>query len=164
MDKATLLAAVISHLKELKMIAADASEGLLMPMDVDEIKVEQQEDGLDGAPYLIRVSLCCDYNPGLLSDLRRALDALHMIVMRAEIATLEGRMKNVFVLTSCKEGHSEDTEEHQFLASSVHQALRSILDKFSTSQEFSFKSTFSNKRRRVSLFDSSLSSSSENLW
>ncbi|KAF2283514.1 hypothetical protein GH714_011538 [Hevea brasiliensis] len=95
MDKASLLSEVVSHLQELKRSAAEASEGLLMPTDIDEVRVEGQENGLDVGPYLIRVSLSCDYKPGLLSDLRQALDSLHLIVMKAEIATLEGRMKNV---------------------------------------------------------------------
>lgn len=161
MDKASLLAEVIAHLKELKRQATEASEGLLMPLDIDEVRVEQQEDGLHGAPNVIRASICCDCKPGILSDLRQALDALHLIITRAEIATLEGRMKNVFVMSSCKEG---DSGVHQFLAGSIHQAFRSILDKFSASQEFLLKSTLSNKRRRVDSFKPSLSSSSGDLW
>ncbi|CAK7323637.1 unnamed protein product [Dovyalis caffra] len=164
MDKASLLAEVISNLKELKRQAAEASEGLLMPLDIDEVRVEQQEDGLLGAPYLIRASICCDYKPGILSDIRRALDALHLIIMRAELATLEGRMKNVFVMSKCKEGHSGDNKAHQFVAGSIHQAFRSILDRVSASQEFSLKSALSNKRRRVALFGPSSSSSSGDLW
>ncbi|KAH8480229.1 hypothetical protein Peur_062894 [Populus x canadensis] len=164
MDKASLLAEVIAHLKELKRQATEASEGLLMPLDIDEVRVEQQEDGLHSAPYVIRASICCDCKPGILSDLRQALDALHLIIMKAEIATLEGRMKNVFVMSSCKEGDSGDAKGHQFLAGSIHQAFRSILDKFSASQEFLLKSTLSNKRRRVDSFKPSLSSSSGDLW
>ncbi|KAB5512650.1 hypothetical protein DKX38_029678 [Salix brachista] len=165
MDKATLLAEVITHLKELKIQAAEASEGLLMPLDIDELRVERQEGGLHGGPCVITASICCDGKPGVLSDLRQELDALHLIIMRAEIATLEGRMKNVFVMSSCKEGGGGgDTKAHQFRGGSIHQALRSILDKFSASQEFSLKSTLSNKRRRVGLFKPSLSSSSGDLW
>ncbi|KAB5512686.1 hypothetical protein DKX38_029714 [Salix brachista] len=165
MDKASLLAEAITHLKELKIQATEASEGLLMPLDIDELRVEQEEGGLHGGPYVITASICCDCKPGVLSDLRQELDALHLIIMRAEIATLEGRMKNVFVMSSCKEGGGGgDTKAHQFRGGSIHQALRSILDKFSASQEFSLKSTLSNKRRRVGLFKPSLSSSSGDLW
>ncbi|KAJ6379377.1 hypothetical protein OIU76_016079 [Salix suchowensis] len=162
MDKASLLAEVIGHLKELKSQAAEAGEGLLMPLDIDEVRVEQEEDGLCTAPYLIRASICCDYKPEILSDLRKALDDLNLIIMRAEIATLEGRMKNVFVMSSCKEGLSGDSKVRQFLTGSIHKAFRSILDKFS--QEFSLESTLSSKRRRAALFQPSLSSSSGDLW
>ncbi|XP_065876245.1 transcription factor bHLH30-like [Euphorbia lathyris] len=164
MDKASLLAEVISHMKELKRTSAEATEEHFMPTDVDEIRVEEQENKSDGAPYLITVSLCCDHKPGLLSDLRKALDELHLVLMRAEIATLEGRMKNMFVITSYKEQRCKDTEVRELLASSVNQAIRAILYKFSATQEFSLKSTLSHKRRRISLFHPSFSSSSADLW
>ena len=91
---------------------------------------------MDGAPYSIKASLCCNYKPGLLSDLRRVLEALHLSIVKAEIATLEGKMKNIFVMASCKELNFENTEVCQSLVSSVHQAIRSVLDKFSATEEF----------------------------
>ncbi|XP_034701252.1 transcription factor bHLH30-like isoform X1 [Vitis riparia] len=164
MDKASLLGEVVSHLKELKRTAAEISKGLLVPMDIDEVRVEQQEGGLDEAPYSIKASLCCDYKPGVLSDLRRALDTVHLKTVRAEIATLGGRMKNVFVMTGCKDGNLEDTETRKLHANSVHQALRSVLDKFPASQDFSSRSTSSNKRQRISIFNSSSSSPFGDFW
>lgn len=155
MDKATLLAEVISHLKELKRSAAEASDGFVIPMDSDEVIVER-DNGFDGAPDLIRASLCCDYKPGFLSDLRQAIDALHLIIMRAEIATLGGRMKNVVVMTSCKDEHVNDIE--------VRRALISVLDKFSVSQEFPLGTNFSSKRRRISIFNCSSSTSLGDFW
>ncbi|KAF8411039.1 hypothetical protein HHK36_003578 [Tetracentron sinense] len=156
MDKASLLAEVISHVKELKRNATEACKGFVIPMDVDEVRVEQHEDVSEGGPFSIRASLCCDYRPDLLSDLRQALDALHLKTVKAEISTLEGRVKNVFVMTGCEEGNIGSAEARQILASSVHRALSSVLDKFSAPQEFPSRDT---KRRRVSLFDSSCSSS-----
>ena len=164
MDKASLLGEVVSHLKELKRTAAEISKGFLVPMDIDEVRVEQQEGGLDEAPYSIKASLCCDYKPGVLSDLRRALDTVHLKTVRAEIATLGGRMKNVFVMTGCKDGNLEDTETRKLHANSVHQALRSVLDKFPASQDFSSRSTSSNKRQRISIFNSSSSSPFGDFW
>lgn len=151
MDKASLLAEVIRHLKELKGNAEQACEGLMIPKDSDEIRVEEQEEGSNGFPYSIKASLCCEYKPGLLSDIRQALDALHLMIMRAEIATLGGRMKNVFVIISCKEHNVEDSEYRQFLAGSVHQALKSVVDRFSASQDL----VGIRKRRRISIFNSS---------
>lgn len=152
MDKASLLGEVIRHLKELKRNAAEASEGLMIPKDSDEISVEEQEGGLNGFPYSIKASVCCEYRPGLLSDIRQALDALHLMIMKADVATLEGRMKNVFVVISCKEQNFEGAAEYrQFLAGSVHQALKSVLNKFSVSQEM----LGARKRRRISIFSSS---------
>ncbi|XP_027348177.1 transcription factor bHLH30-like [Abrus precatorius] len=151
MDKASLLGEAIKHLKELKKKATQASEGLMIPEDNDEISVEEQEGGLNGFPYSIRVSLSCEYKPGLLSDIRQALDALDLMIMRADIATLEGRMKNVFVIISCKEQNFKDATYRQFLAGSVHQALRSVLNRFSVSHDI----LGTRKRRRVSIFGSS---------
>ncbi|KAK7290856.1 hypothetical protein RIF29_05590 [Crotalaria pallida] len=150
MDKAALLAEVIGHLKELRANATQACEGLMIPKDYDEIKVEEQEGGLNGIPYSIRASLCCEYKPGLLSDVRQALDALHLMIIRAEIATFGGRMKNVFLIISCNEHNFEDAEYRHFLSGSVHQALRSVLDRFSVSQDI----LATRKRRRISIFSS----------
>ena len=44
MDKATLLAEVISQVKELKKNAAEVSKGFLIPKDADEVKVEPYND------------------------------------------------------------------------------------------------------------------------
>ncbi|XVF60891.1 hypothetical protein PTKIN_Ptkin08bG0084600 [Pterospermum kingtungense] len=156
MDKASLLREVIRHIRELKTNAEEACKGILIPMDTDEVRVEKQEDG---NPCLINASLCCDYKPGLFSDLRQALDALHLIILKAEMATWEGRAKNVFLVVSCEEWDSKDTPA-RISTSTLDQTLRSVLDKFCASEEFSFRATLSNKRKRVSLFNSSLSSSS----
>ncbi|CAN1759339.1 Putative transcription factor bHLH107 [Linum perenne] len=165
MDKASLLAKVVSNLKELERNAAEASEGLFMPMGVDELKVEQEGEALDGPPYLIKASLCCDFKPGILSDLKTAIEALHLSLMKAETATLEGRMKNVFVIASRRnEEHQEHTRGKQLLASSVHQAFRTTLNNFSASEELLLKSALPNKKRRISAFDGSLSVSSGDPW
>ncbi|KAK9268137.1 hypothetical protein L1049_010577 [Liquidambar formosana] len=159
MDKATLLAEVISQVKELKKNAIEASKGLLIPTDTDEVRVEPHDDGSGDGTFSVRATLCCDYRPELLSDLRQALDALHLNTVKAEISTLGGRVKNVFVFTGSKEGNTDKTEARQLLASSIHQALSSVLDKVSVSPEYSPRTTLPNKRRRVSFFDSSSSSS-----
>ncbi|GAU22569.1 hypothetical protein TSUD_93370 [Trifolium subterraneum] len=151
MDKASLLGEVIRHLKDLKRNAAQACEGLIIPNDNDEISVEEQEGGVNGFPYSIKASLCCEYQPGLLSNIRQALDALHLIIMKADIATFGGRMKNVFVVISCEEHNFDAAEYRQFLAGSVHQALKSVLNRFSVSQDM----LGARKRRRVSIFSSS---------
>ena len=54
---------MITHLKELKTNAAQASEGLIIPKDSDEIRVESQEGGLNGFPYSTRASLCSVAKP-----------------------------------------------------------------------------------------------------
>ncbi|KAK4438793.1 Transcription factor [Sesamum alatum] len=160
MDKAALLAEVINQVKELRRSVAEATDGTLVPTDIDEVKVEQQEDLNDGTAFSIRASLCCDFKHELLSDLREALEALPLKMIRAEIATLGSRMVNVFVISGRDEDSNvEGREGGQLLVDSVRQALRSVLDKFYASEEFSSRNALSGKRRRVSFFSSSNSSS-----
>eukprot|EP00262_Sarcandra_glabra_P018137 TRINITY_DN6437_c0_g1_i1.p1 TRINITY_DN6437_c0_g1~~TRINITY_DN6437_c0_g1_i1.p1 ORF type:complete len:256 (+),score=41.02 TRINITY_DN6437_c0_g1_i1:141-908(+) len=154
MDKASLLAEVINHVLELKKNATEASRRCTVPTDFDEVKVEPDVDGLSQGGFSIKASLCCDDHPELLSDLKRTLQGLPLKTVRAEISTLGGRVKNVIVMTH--EGHIDDTERRNF-TSSVHQALKSVLDRVA-SPEFSPRSILSNKRRRISPFDSSSSS------
>ncbi|KAK7319795.1 hypothetical protein RJT34_04520 [Clitoria ternatea] len=157
MDKATLLAEVISQVKELKKNAVEASKGLLIPMDADEVKVEPCDDeGGDGS-MSYSATICCDFRAEILSDLRQTLDALQLHLVRAEISTLAGRMKNVFVFT-CYKGDKVNVEACQALASTVHQALCSVLDKASSSLEFSLRTSHPSKRRRLCFIETSTAS------
>ncbi|XP_077251140.1 transcription factor bHLH30-like [Tasmannia lanceolata] len=155
MDKAALLAEVISQVKELKRHATEISKGHTIPSDVDEVRVESNVEGLNKECFHIKASLCCEDRPELLADLQQALQALQLKLVRAEISTLGGRVKNVFVMTC--EGNTNDIE-HRTFAGSVHQALKAVLDRVA-SPEFSPTTALSNKRRRISLFESSSSSS-----
>ncbi|KAF5474516.1 hypothetical protein F2P56_006409 [Juglans regia] len=154
MDKATLLAEVISQLKELKKKAVETSQGFLIPMDADEVRVEPCDiiDGADVGTMSYKASLCCDYRPQLFSDLRKAIDSLQPEMAKAEISTLGSRVKNAFVFTCCK-GGCINIEECQAVASNVHQALSSVLDKASAIPEYSPRTTHPSKRPRVSFFD-----------
>ncbi|KAI8534584.1 hypothetical protein RHMOL_Rhmol10G0102000 [Rhododendron molle] len=156
MDKAALLAEVITQVK-LQKTARESATGLIIPMDDDEVRVEPHHDE-DGS-FSLRISLCCDYRPELMSELRQALDSLHLNTVKAEISTLGDRIKNVFVFTSRKDIDSENAESCQLLVNSVHQALIGILDKASASAEYSPRTTLPTKRRRTSYVDSSSSSS-----
>lgn len=162
MDKATLLAEVISQVKELKKNAVEASKGYLIPMDADEVRVEPYDvEGGDGS-MSYTATICCDYQPEVLSDLRHTLDALQLQLVKAEMSTLGGRMKNVFVFTCCKgkgDNNNVNTEEEcQTLASAVHQALGSVLETASSSLEFSLRTSHPSKRRRLCFVETSTSS------
>lgn len=162
MDKATLLAEVVSQVKELKKKAIEASKGLLVPMDADEITVEPCGDGARDDEFSFRASICCVYRPELLSEMRRALEVLPLKIVKTEISTLEGRVKNAFVFSSSAEERKNfDSEARQSLMSSVHQALNSLRDKSPDLPEYSPRTTITSKRRRLASFDSSSSSSRE---
>ena len=157
MDKATLLAEVISRVNELKKTAWEESQGFLIPMDDDEVKVELCDDGAEDGAVSYRASLCCDYRPQLLSDLRQAIDNLQIELVNSEISTLGSRVKNAFVYTCCQ-GENIDS---QGIANSVHEALNSVLEKAAAASalpEYSPR-TLPSKRRRTTCFDTSCSSS-----
>lgn len=158
MDKATLLAEVISQVKELKKHALEASRGIPIPMDDDEVKVETCDEESKEGTFYFKASLCCDYRPELLIDLRQALGSLQLKVVKAEMSTLGSRLKHVFIFTSHK-GHIDDANDRLVFADSVHRALSAVVDKASAMLEYSSRTTLPNKRQRISFFDSSSSSS-----
>ncbi|URE49617.1 Glycosyl hydrolase family 17 protein [Musa troglodytarum] len=157
LDKAALLAQVINHVKKLKNNAAEISEGYTIPSDVDEVRVEVEGDAMKSGSFIVKASLCCEEGPEILTDLRQALQSLHLKIIGAEISTLGGRVKNVLVMTS--DGTSGAIDKHVLVAS-VHQALKSILDRVNSQVDFLPRTSFSSKRRRISPFESSSSSSS----
>ncbi|KAL2930841.1 Transcription factor bHLH30 [Bienertia sinuspersici] len=150
MDKATLLAEVIAQVKVLKKQAIEASKGLLVPTDSDEVIIEPySEDELGDSSFAFRVSICCHYKPELIPDIRQAINDLKLTITKAEMSTLEGRVKNVLIVTGCKEDIFGD-DRRERLAKSIHEALRCVLEKISASEEYSPVKMFDNKRRRVS--------------
>uniref|UniRef100_A0A1D1YEV4 Transcription factor bHLH30 n=1 Tax=Anthurium amnicola TaxID=1678845 RepID=A0A1D1YEV4_9ARAE len=149
LDKAALLGEVISHVRELKHSAMEISKGYDVPTDVDEVKVEVCGNGSNGSYFLIKVSLCCEDRPELLIDLKQTLQALRLKTVKAEISTLGGRVKNVLVM-SC-EGTGDDHKRKLF-TNAIHHALKSLLDRVSSTSDFSPTSSLSGKRRRTSLF------------
>ncbi|KAL2473681.1 transcription factor bHLH [Forsythia ovata] len=101
MDKATLLAEVISQVKQLKKTAKQASEDLHIPTDSNEVKVEQLDDTEDRS-FSFRASI---------------------YLAEVEISTLEGRVKIVFVLTGRRDGMNDSAEARGLIASSIHEAF-----------------------------------------
>ena len=153
-DKASLLAEVLEHVKELKrqtsamtMMAAavgggeddDAAPVQMLPTEADELGVDAAEDG-DGR-LVVRASLCCEDRPDLIPDIIRALAALRLRAHRAEITTLGGRVRSVLLITAeegeegADEGGDGIDEEcaashrrHECIAS-VQEALRGVMDR-----------------------------------
>lgn len=145
MDKATLLAEVVSQIKQLRTTASQASEGLHIPMDTDEVKVETLENCAGDGSLLLRASLCCEHWPDLLSDVRQMINNLPVRVLKSEISTLRSRVKIAFLITTVE----------RTCASSVHSALSNILEKVSALTESAEQLFIPRKRQRVSCLDSS---------
>jgi hypothetical protein len=147
-DKASLLAEVLEHVKELKrqtsaMAAAveyeDARPAQMLPTEADELGVDAAEDG-EGR-LVVRASLCCEDRSDLIPDIIRALAALRLHAHRAEITTLGGRVRSVLLITQDDEGEDDgrgdgayDDEcaashrRHECIAS-VQEALRGVIDR-----------------------------------
>lgn len=152
MDKAALLAQVICQVKQLKETATHVSESFFIPLDSDEIRVETIAENAGDGTCLFKASICCEYRPELLSDLREVINSLRVNLVKSEISTLGSRVKNIFVFTNVIDGGHANIEAREILLTSARQAFSSVLGKVAAFPEYS---TYSNKRQRISCFDTS---------
>lgn len=147
-DKASLLAEVIQHVKELKRQTSLIAETSLIPSEIDELTVDAlDEDGKS----VIRASICCEDRPDLLPDLIKTLKAMQLRTMKAEITTLGGRMKNVLIITGEEDSSSNSSGDHQrpprqHSIGSIQEALKAVMEKVGGNVDESSAST---KRRQT---------------
>ncbi|XP_061349724.1 transcription factor bHLH30-like [Gastrolobium bilobum] len=131
-DKASLLAEVIQHVKELKRQTSLIAETSPVPTEADELTVDAADE--DGK-FVIKASLCCDDRSDLLPELIKTLKALRLRTLKAEITTLGGRVKNVLFITgeedsSSSEEYSHHHQQHQqYCISSIQEALKAVMEK-----------------------------------
>lgn len=115
-DKASLLAEVVHHVKELRSQATDvaerdwnscwssssgsANESWPFPGETDELTLTSYSDnGIEERQQqLIKATLCCEDRPGLNRELTRAISLVRARVVRAEMMTVGGRTKTVVVI------------------------------------------------------------------
>ncbi|PIN23678.1 hypothetical protein CDL12_03596 [Handroanthus impetiginosus] len=132
-DKASLLAEVIQHVKELKRQTSIIAETSPVPTEIDELTVDNASDE-DGKP-VIKASICCEDRSDLLPDLIKTLKALRLRTLKAEITTLGGRVKNVLFITgedqdSNNNGTAEgELQQQQYSISSIQEALKAVMEK-----------------------------------
>ncbi|GMH15222.1 hypothetical protein Nepgr_017063 [Nepenthes gracilis] len=126
-DKASLLAEVITHVKELKHQTSQITETSPVPTEADELTVDASDD--DGK-FVIKASLCCQDRSDLLPDLIKTLKSLRLKTLKAEIAMLRGRVKNVLVVAG-EEGPTtaDNSEQQQYSLSSIQEALKAVMEK-----------------------------------
>ncbi|KAI3731633.1 hypothetical protein L1987_62822 [Smallanthus sonchifolius] len=127
-DKASLLAEVIQHVKELKRQTSIITEQNPVPSEIDELSVNNASDK-DGK-LVIRASLCCEDRSDLLPDLIKTLKALRLRTLKAEITTLGGRVKNVLFITA--EDHLNGNNDEQMVnysISTIQEALKQVMEK-----------------------------------
>ena len=141
-DKASLLAEVLEHVKELKRQTSEIrEEACPLPTESDELTVDACSSDDDGR-LLVRASLCCDDRADLLPDLIRALKQLRLRALKAEITTLGGRVKNVLLVTEDDTLPFPDDDEDaavapppispQHAVASIQEALRAVMERTGT--------------------------------
>ncbi|XP_028766711.1 transcription factor bHLH106 [Neltuma alba] len=134
-DKASLLAKVVQRVRELKQQTSQITELETIPSETDEITVLSTSGDYAGDGRLIfKASLCCEDRSDLIPDLIEILKSLHLKTLKAEMATLGGRTRNVLIVAADKD-HS--IESIHFLQN----ALKSLLERSNSSER--------SKRRRV---------------
>ncbi|XP_065880216.1 transcription factor bHLH30-like [Euphorbia lathyris] len=147
-DKASLLAEVIQHVKELKRQTSLIAETSPIPTEIDELTVDTSDE--DGK-FVIKASLCCEDRSDLIPDLIKTLKALRLRTLKAEITTLGGRVKNVLFITGDQEDssseHSNEQEQQQpqYCINSIQEALKAVMEKTSGDES----SSGSIKRQRT---------------
>ncbi|KAH9320811.1 hypothetical protein KI387_015450 [Taxus chinensis] len=148
-DKASLLAEAINQVKDLKRRAAEIAQTSPLPTDVDELRVEE-DAAVEEGRILIKASLCCDDRPDLMSDLIQTFQNLGLRAVKAEISTLAGRVKNVFLVTNSEEKSEENRETLSI--NYIQEALRAVMERATASPGLA-ASSISSKRQRILPFD-----------
>ncbi|OWM75806.1 hypothetical protein CDL15_Pgr009450 [Punica granatum] len=148
-DKASLLAEVIQHVKELKRQTSLIAETSPIPTEIDELMVDTSDE--DGK-FLIKASICCEDRPDLLPDLIKTLKAMRLRTLKAEITTLGGRVKNILFITGEEDLSSNSSGDHQqspqqYSISSIQEALKAVVEKAGGNGDES--SSASAKRQRT---------------
>ena len=157
MDKAALLGSVIDHVKDLKRKAVEVGKSLIVPTEVDEITIDSDLSDQDMSLitnnmgttsdkiYYIRASVCCDDRPELFSELIQVLNALRLTAVRADVASIGGRIKSVLILCS------KDSDQDQGVCiNTLRQSLKLVLSKIA-SQSMSSDCRVRSKRQRFFL-------------
>lgn len=130
-DKASLLAEVIQHVKELKRQTSQITDTNPVPTEMDELTVDNYSSDEEGN-FVIKASLCCEDRSDLLPDLIKTLKSLKLRTLKAEITTLGGRVKNVlFVTHGDQEDHNTNDDQLQYSISSIQEALKAVIEKSS---------------------------------
>ncbi|KAG4953282.1 hypothetical protein JHK87_038876 [Glycine soja] len=136
MDKATLLGSVVDHVKDLKRKAMDVSKAITVPTETDEVTIDyhQAQDesytkkvNILKESIIIKASVCCDDRPELFPELIQVLKGLRLTAVKADIASVGGRIKSILVLCS------KDSEENNSVClSTLKQSLKSAVNKIAS--------------------------------
>ncbi|CAL0320329.1 unnamed protein product [Lupinus luteus] len=152
MDKAALLGSVIDQVKDLKRKAMDfvSSRDYIVPTEFDEVTIDydhiQDEKSSTRVNKFkdninIKASVCCDDRPELFAELVQVLKGLRLTAVKADIASVGGRIKSILVLCS------KDSEESVCI-STLKESLKSALTKIASSSSMASNYSTRSKRQR----------------
>ncbi|XP_044462478.1 transcription factor bHLH51-like [Mangifera indica] len=157
MDKAALLGSVIEHVKDLKLKAMEVSKAFTIPTEVDEVTVDcdvaqfanptntnHVNKSKSNNNVLIKASVCCEDQPELFREVIRVLKGLGLTTVKADIATVGGRIRSILVLCN------KDSDQQSVPLNTLKQSLHLVLSRLSsatTASNFRIRS----KRQRLFL-------------
>lgn len=98
---------MIQHMKELKRQTSQITDTCQVPTECDDLTVESSYNDEEGN-LVIRASFCCQDRTDLMHDVINALKSLRLRTLKAEIATVGGRVKNILFLSR----EYDDEEDH----------------------------------------------------
>ncbi|KAF3330854.1 transcription factor bHLH106-like protein [Carex littledalei] len=134
-DKASLLAKAVERVRDLKQLTATIPKNQNFPSEHDEIVVlpstSDSSSTASSVPTIFEASVCCDDRADLLPELIETLHGLRMRTLRAEIATLGGRVRSV-LLVARERGDDEERDEDEVSVGSgecLRDALRALVDR-----------------------------------
>ncbi|KHN38580.1 Transcription factor bHLH51 [Glycine soja] len=138
MDKAALLGSVVDHVKDLKRKAMDVvSKAVTVPTETDEVTIDyhQSQDesytkrvNILKENIIIKASVCCDDRPELFPELIQVLKGLRLTAVKADIASVGGRIKSILVLCS----KDSDEDNNSVCLSTLKQSLKSAVNKIAS--------------------------------
>ncbi|CAN0909758.1 Transcription factor bHLH51 [Linum grandiflorum] len=138
MDKAALLGSVIEQVRDLKSKANEVEKKLTIPSEIDEITVdccdvggEDNNNNNNNNVFFVRASLCCEDRPELLSELIRMVKAQRLEIVHADITSVGGRVKTVFVFCN-NGGEGESDGDRRSVVSGIKQSLNVVLSRISS--------------------------------
>lgn len=122
-------------MKDLKQRTSEIAGSDLLPTETDEIDVFSDEVS-GGGRSVFKASLCCEDRSDLLPDLIETLKSLRLRTIKAEMATLGGRVRNVLVVAG-EDDYFQGDDSVGFL----REALKALVERAADSER--------GKRRRI---------------
>lgn len=132
-------------MKELKRQTSEIVEESPLPTEADELTIDSNCD--EEGKLVVTASLCCDDRPDLLPDLISALKTLRLRVLKAEITTVGGRVKNVLAISE-EQSSSEDIDRQSSIAS-IQEAFKTVMEQSAKQDTFTAGAGGATKRQRT---------------